>query len=131
MTLHGWIQIAIFAALVVTVVVPLGGYMAQVFAGERTPLIPILMPIEGIFYRLAGVNARHEQSWISYTVGALLFNLVGFPSSSARQSGMAHCFGQLSTAKVTRPNVISDSLSTQTSSSVTNDQEFVRYRRSR
>jgi potassium-transporting ATPase potassium-binding subunit len=50
MTINGWIQIAIFAALVVAVVVPLGGYMARVFAGERTPLMPILMSIEGISY---------------------------------------------------------------------------------
>jgi len=78
MTFNGWIQIAIFAALVVAVVVPLGGYMARVFAGERTPLSPVLIPVEGIFYRLAGVDARHEQSWISYAVSALLFNLAGF-----------------------------------------------------
>src|SRR5215472_466687 len=78
MTFNGWIQIAIFAALVVAVVVPLGGYMARVFAGERTPLSPVLMPVEGIFYRLAGVDARHEQSWIGYAVSALLFNLAGF-----------------------------------------------------
>ena len=78
MTANGWIQIAIFAALVVAFVVPLGSYMARVFAGERTPLSPVLIPVEGIFYRLAGVDARHEQSWISYAVSALLFNLAGF-----------------------------------------------------
>jgi K+-transporting ATPase A subunit len=52
MTFNGWIQIAIFAALVVAVVVPLGGYMTRVFAGERTPLSPVLIPVEGTFYRL-------------------------------------------------------------------------------
>ena len=58
MTLNGWIQIAIFAALVVAVVVPLGGYMARVFAGERTLLSPVLNPVEVVFYRLAGVDTK-------------------------------------------------------------------------
>ena len=78
MTLNGWIQIATFAVLVVAVVVPLGGYMARVFAGERTLLSPALGPLENVFYRLAGVDARREQSWVSYAVSALLFNLAGF-----------------------------------------------------
>jgi potassium-transporting ATPase potassium-binding subunit len=78
MTLNGWIQIAIFAALVVAVVVPLGGYMARVFAGARTPLSPVLNPVEAVFYRLAGVDTKYEQSWVGYAVSALLFNLAGF-----------------------------------------------------
>jgi potassium-transporting ATPase potassium-binding subunit len=78
MTLNGWIQIAIYAVLVVAVVVPLGGYMARVFSGERTPLSPVLRPVENVFYRLAGVDARSEQSWVGYALSALLFNLASF-----------------------------------------------------
>src|SRR5215468_3814168 len=78
MTFNGWIQIAIFAVLVVAVVVPLGGYMARVFAGERTRLSPVLNPVEEVFYRLAGVDTKYEQSWVGYAVSALLFNVAGF-----------------------------------------------------
>ena len=44
MTLNGWIQIALFCAIVVALVKPLGGYMTRVFSGERTFLSLILRP---------------------------------------------------------------------------------------
>jgi len=56
MTVNGWIQIAIFAALVVAVVVPLGGYMARVFAGERIPLSPATS---------RGISTQFVGSWDS------------------------------------------------------------------
>jgi potassium-transporting ATPase potassium-binding subunit len=41
-----------------------GAYMTRVFNGERTFLSPILRPVEGALYRLAGVEERSEQSWL-------------------------------------------------------------------
>src|ERR1700730_575389 len=78
MTINGWIQIAIFAAIVAAIVIPLGGYMTKVFAGERTPLSPVLRPVEPVFYRLSGVDPIREQGWLAYAFAVLLFNLVGF-----------------------------------------------------
>ena len=78
MTLDGWIQIALFAVAIVLLVKPLGGYMTRVFAGERTFLSPVLGPLERILYRLAGVDARTDQSWLGYAISMLLFNLMGF-----------------------------------------------------
>ena len=78
MTVNGWIQIIIFAALVAAVTIPLGGYMARVFAGERTWLAPVFRPVETAFYRVAGVDPAQEQNWLSYAFAVLLFNLVGF-----------------------------------------------------
>jgi potassium-transporting ATPase potassium-binding subunit len=46
MTPNGWIQIATYCAIVTLLVKPFGGYMTQVFAGERTFLSPVLGPIE-------------------------------------------------------------------------------------
>jgi potassium-transporting ATPase potassium-binding subunit len=78
MTVNGWLQIAIFAALVAAVTLPLGGYMVKVFAGERTPLSPVLRPVETVFYRLSGVDPIREQNWLTYAFAVLLFNLVAF-----------------------------------------------------
>jgi len=78
MTVNGWIQIAIFAVIVAAIVVPFGGYMTRVFAGERTLLSPVLRPVETVFYRLSGVDVAREQNWLSYAFAALLFNLCGF-----------------------------------------------------
>jgi K+-transporting ATPase ATPase A chain len=78
MTFNGWIQIAIYFAVLTAVVVPLGRFMARVFEGERTFLSPIVRPIEVGLYRLAGVEETREQHWITYTVAMLLFNAAGF-----------------------------------------------------
>jgi K+-transporting ATPase ATPase A chain len=77
MTVNGWIQIAIFCAIVIALVKPLGGYMTRVFSGERTFLSPILRPVEAVLYRAAGVDQKSEQHWLTYTVAMLLFNLAG------------------------------------------------------
>jgi potassium-transporting ATPase potassium-binding subunit len=78
MTLIGWIQILLYCAIVVVLVKPLGGYMTRVFDGERTFLSPVLRPVEGVIYRLGGVDAKREQHWLTYTVAMLLFHVSGF-----------------------------------------------------
>ena len=78
MTVNGWIQIAIYFVVLTALVVPLGRYMARVFEGERTFLTPVLRPIEVALYRIAGVDEKREQHWITYTVAMLLFNAAGF-----------------------------------------------------
>lgn len=77
MTVNGWIQILVFLALVVAVTRPLGGFMTRVFTGERTLLSPIVGPVERGLYRLAGVDERTEQHWVSYAVSILLFSAAG------------------------------------------------------
>src|SRR6185436_5755887 len=78
MTLNGWIQIAIYCAIIVALVKPLGWYMTRVFNGERTYLSPILQPVEGALYRLGGIDPNREQHWLTYTVAMLLFHVAGF-----------------------------------------------------
>lgn len=77
MTVSGWIQILLFIALVAALARPLGGYMTRLFNGERTLLSPLLGPVERGLYRLAGVNAKAEQHWVTYAVAMLLFNAAG------------------------------------------------------
>ncbi|MCA3261588.1 MAG: potassium-transporting ATPase subunit KdpA [Telmatospirillum sp.] len=78
MTLNGWMQIALFAAVVAALVLPLGGYMTRVFNGERTLLAPVLGPVERLLYRLAAIDPAREQSWLAYTLAMLVFHVVGF-----------------------------------------------------
>jgi K+-transporting ATPase ATPase A chain len=78
MTAIGWIQILIYGAIIVAITAPLGGYMTRVFNGQRTLLSPLLRPVEGAIYKIAGVDPRREQSWVIYTVGMLLFHFGGF-----------------------------------------------------
>ncbi|MBA1158369.1 potassium-transporting ATPase subunit KdpA [Microvirga mediterraneensis] len=78
MTLSGWLQIAIILAAVLLAAVPLGAFMAKVYAGKRTVLSPVLVPVERGFYVLAGVDPAREQGWRSYALAMLLFNAAGF-----------------------------------------------------
>src|SRR6267154_1164257 len=80
MTFNGWLQIALFCAVIVLLVKPFGGYMTRVFTGERTFLSPVLGPLERLFYRLSGVDEKSDQNWLTYAVSMLLFSVVGFAS---------------------------------------------------
>jgi K+-transporting ATPase ATPase A chain len=73
MTVTGWIQIAVFAAIVVALTKPAGAYMARVFGGEIT----FLRPVERVLYRASGIDETAEQHWVTYAVAMLLFNLAG------------------------------------------------------
>ena len=85
MTVNGWLQIALFGAIIVLLAKPLGGYMTKVFAGEHTVLSPVLGPLERVFYRLCGVDERADQHWLAYAVSMLMFSFVGFVSLYALQ----------------------------------------------
>src|SRR5215469_12512189 len=78
MTANGWIQIAIYAVIVIAITAPLGGYLMRVFNGERTLLSPILRPIERLTYAICGVDENDDQHWTVYAVAMLLFSLAGF-----------------------------------------------------
>jgi K+-transporting ATPase ATPase A chain len=78
MTLVGWIQIALYCAIVVALVKPLGWYMSRVFSGERTLLSPVLRPVESGLYWMGGIDEKREQHWLTYTVAMLLFHVGGF-----------------------------------------------------
>ena len=77
MTWQGWAQLALFAALVIAAVRPLGGYMARVIDGGVTPLQRLFRPLETALYRLAGVDPTQEQTWPAYALGLLTFSLAG------------------------------------------------------
>ena len=76
MTANGWLQIVVLLAAVAAVTVPLGGFIARVFAREHTWLDPVLRPIERVIYRLTGVDETREMSWIDYALAMLAFSLV-------------------------------------------------------
>ncbi|MGC5778343.1 potassium-transporting ATPase subunit KdpA [Methylobacterium sp. NFXW15] len=78
MTLNGWIQIALYCAIVLALVKPLGLYMTRVFGGERTFLSPVLGPVERGLFRLSGIDARQEQTWLAYAGGVVVFHVFGF-----------------------------------------------------
>jgi K+-transporting ATPase ATPase A chain len=102
MTANGWIQIALFAVLVIALASPAGAVLVNVAEGRRNPLTPILGPLERGIYRLSGIDPTHEQSWLGYAISMLASKVVGFallyailrlqgglPLNPAGQSAMA------------------------------------------
>src|SRR5579862_3713234 len=85
MTVNGWIQIALYAAIIILITRPLGGYMTRVFNGERTFLSPVLRPLERGIYAVCGVDETQDQHWVTYAVAMLLFTMAGFVTLYALQ----------------------------------------------
>ena len=74
MTTNGWMQIAVYLALILAITKPLGVFMARVFSRERTFLDPVARPIERLLYRVTGVDEAHEMRWTEYAFTMLLFS---------------------------------------------------------
>jgi potassium-transporting ATPase potassium-binding subunit len=53
----------------------LGRYMYLVFAGRRTPLDPVLVPIERLVLRATGVDPDEQQNWKQYSLSLLVSNV--------------------------------------------------------
>lgn len=77
-TASGWSQLALYMCVLTVLAVPLGLYMARVFAGERTWLSLLLRPVEGFLYRIADVRPADEMTWKDYAGGVILFSLGSF-----------------------------------------------------
>ncbi|HEY3203256.1 MAG TPA: potassium-transporting ATPase subunit KdpA [Thermoanaerobaculia bacterium] len=67
-------ELLAYLAIIVAVTPILGRYMKKVFAGEKTLLDPVLRPVERGIYRVCGVDAQKDQSWIEWTITMLIVN---------------------------------------------------------
>jgi potassium-transporting ATPase potassium-binding subunit len=76
MTANGWLQFAVFFAVLLLLMRPLGLYIARVLEGQKTFLDPLLRPIERLLYRVCGIQADQEMSWQQYAIAMLVFSFV-------------------------------------------------------
>ena len=72
---QGWLQIAVFLAVVVALTPPLGAYMARVYRNERVFLTPVLGPVERLTYRVLRVDPTTDQDWKAYARSLIVFSL--------------------------------------------------------
>src|ERR1700681_4112043 len=77
MSLPNLLQYGVFLLIVIALVKSLGGYMARVFAGQRTWFDFLLRPIERLLYRLTAVDSTVEMNWKQYAVSFVLFSFTG------------------------------------------------------
>lgn len=69
--------IAMFA-LTLILAIPLGRYIAKVYLGHKTFLDPVFAPIENLFYKISGIDAKKEMNWKQHMVALLAINVVWF-----------------------------------------------------
>jgi K+-transporting ATPase ATPase A chain len=73
---QGWLQIAVFAAVVVALIKPVGIYMAKVFSNQRVFLSPVVEPVEHLAYRALRVRPDDGQDWKGYARSLVVFSLL-------------------------------------------------------
>jgi K+-transporting ATPase ATPase A chain len=78
MDLYGWIELALYVAVLFLLTKPVGLYLVRVLDPEgRTALDPVMRPVERLCYRLLGIDPSKEQDWKQYARSLLVFSLVG------------------------------------------------------
>ena len=78
MTANGIFQCALYMVVLIALAKPLGTWMARVYEGGRTPLDPVLGPVERLTYRICGVDPQEGMTWKTYALAMLWFNMAGF-----------------------------------------------------
>ncbi len=90
MTTINFLEIVVYLALIIAVTPILGRYMQKVFSSEKTFLDPVLRPVERGIYRICGVDASKDQSWIDWTVTMLIVNAASLVILYAMQRLQQH-----------------------------------------
>jgi len=72
-----FLMLSAFLGMTLLCVKPLGSYMAAVMEGKPNLATSVGGPVEGLLYRISGVDARDEMAWPKYAAALLLFNVLG------------------------------------------------------
>ena len=75
MTANGWLQIGLFALVIIAATRPIGIFMFRVLEGEKHPLSRLFGPLERGLYRVCGIDPRHEQEVARATTDATVQHL--------------------------------------------------------
>jgi len=62
----------------IALAIPLGKYIAKIYAGEGTFLDPVFNPVERLFFRISGIDSRKEMTWKQHMVALLTINVIWF-----------------------------------------------------
>jgi K+-transporting ATPase ATPase A chain len=77
MTANGILQVMIYFIALIATAVPLGSYMARIYAGKTVFLSKLAGPMEKLIYKCCRIDAEEEMTWKAYARGLLIFNLMG------------------------------------------------------
>ena len=72
-----WIQLILLFVVLACLLVPVGGFIANVYNCERTFFSPILDPVERWILSVSGVNSDEEMDWKMFAVAMMVFSVIG------------------------------------------------------
>ena len=78
MTAQGWLQIALYVAVLTALTPLIGAYMYRVYTGERVMLTRVLGPVERLVYRLLRTDPEQSQDWKGYARTTVIFSALSF-----------------------------------------------------
>jgi K+-transporting ATPase ATPase A chain len=78
MTFTGWLTIVLFCVILTALAIPLGSYLAAVYAGEHTFMDRVLGVPERFLYRVMRVDPQRGQDWKAYARSLIIFSLAGW-----------------------------------------------------
>jgi potassium-transporting ATPase potassium-binding subunit len=78
MTFTGWLTIVLFCVILTALAIPLGSYLAAVYAGEHTFMDRVLGVPERFLYRVMRVDPERGQDWKAYARSLIIFSLAGW-----------------------------------------------------
>jgi potassium-transporting ATPase potassium-binding subunit len=73
-----WLQFALYLAVLIALVKPLGAYMARVYEGRPFGLDRALGWLERGIYRIGCIDPTKEMTWRVYALALLLLHALGF-----------------------------------------------------
>ena len=76
MTINGWIQFALYSALLLAITKPAGLYLFRVLERGRTWFDPVFKPVERGIYALLGTDPTRDHTWKQYACAMLTFSFV-------------------------------------------------------
>jgi len=77
MNISGWIQLALYTAVLLAITKPLGLFLCRVLDAEgKTFLDPVMKPLEKLTYAVCRVDPKKEQDWKQYTIAIMAFSVV-------------------------------------------------------
>ncbi len=78
MTFNIAIQIGLFLIVLLACVKPLGLYMARTYSGSSTAIARRFAPFERLLYRVCGIDASAEMTWVQYAMSVIMLSVVSF-----------------------------------------------------
>jgi K+-transporting ATPase ATPase A chain len=82
MTLHAWLLLSLYLAVLLALAKPLGDYLVRVMDGRQA----FARRLESAVFRLCDIRLEEDMGWLRYALAILIFNVLGVIAVYALQS---------------------------------------------